>query len=413
MQYNFGVFTFNKYLVEITLLFTLVVHAFRAGIDVNQSTILVIAFLILVFTAVTWFAMNRPNYYRLRIACLILILALVHIFLLIDRIGNRTTNKVSVHDGVIMTEAASKALLSGENPYSVNYRGVLYQEKYPQSVTLRSELNYPYSPGMILMNIPFFWLTDNLFGIVDVRIFFLSLFLLSAFVGALMIREKILFFVIFLLNPLFVPLLYYGANDTLVLFFFVLIAYFLRAKKLVWSTVALGLISATKLLYLPLVPLYFIYMFLGSKGNKFERLINQLTIFVLVNLAIYLPFLIWSPNDLIKSVFLNWLGVGEGSYPVAGYLGIAQILTSFGLVSPQTSFPFFLLAVPFEIIFLFIAYKMIRKSPSLQTLSVLFAFNLILVLLFSRLVQTYYLAFISQILLLATFLGDIKLTRRV
>lgn len=394
----------EQYLLEAVLLFTLVIHIFRSEQITNPLIIFFAAIPLFVFILFSVITIKSKLVKNVRLLVLILILVITNHSILFQKINERKNMKASVHDGVIMTEVSYKALISGRNPYSENLSETLEREKYTD-VSLRPTIHYPYSPLMFLTNVPVFLITDNLFGVLDMRISLVILFFLTAYVGTLMVREKILFLIIFLSNPLFVPLLYYGANDIIILFLFFLLVYFLHIKRETWATIMLGLATGTKLLILPLAPLYFLYLFMSFKKGKTGSLIKQMVIFFLVNLVIHLPFLIWNSRDIANALLSPWIGMGEELYPIAGYFGIAQILTGLGLISKTSSFPFLIFVVPFEAIFLVISFKILKKYLNIQTFSIIFVFNLLLILAFSRIVQTYYLAFISQILLLSSFVG--------
>ena len=396
------------FLLEFALLLILVAYTLRSFQITDQKVIFIAIVLLLAFGVISIFGLNRWKWGRIRIMILVLLIVIVYGFLLQREVKARIAdnNSKSVHDGVILTEASYRALISGENPYSVNFTGTLIGQKYFDS-QIRPTIHYPYSPLMFLTSVPVFFVTERLFGIIDMRITLFVFFLLSAWIGALVVREKILFLILFLLNPLFVPMIFYGANEVILLFFLILVLYFLNGKKTVLASASMGLVAGTKLLFAPVVPLYFIYIFLVHKKDR-KAVILNLKKFLLVSLLIYLPFLIWNSSDTLGALLSPWFGAGEELYPIAGFVGVAQFLTSLGVVTRTSTFPFLILFLPFEIIFLVFSFRFLKKSLSVHILTVLFAFNFILVLAFSRLVQTYYLAFISQILLLSAFVGRDK-----
>src|SRR3989344_5648405 len=379
------------FLLEFALLLILVAHTLRSFQITDQKVIFIAIVLLLAFGVISIFGLNRWKWGRIRIMILVLLIVIVYGFLLQREVKARIAdnNSKSVHDGVILTEASYRALISGENPYSVNFTGTLIGQKYFDT-QIRPTIHYPYSPLMFLTSVPVFFVTERLFGIIDMRITLFVFFLLSAWIGALVVREKILF------------LIFYGANEVILLFFLILVLYFLNGKKTVLASASMGLVAGTKLLFAPVVPLYFIYIFLVHKKDR-KAVILNLKKFLLVSLLIYLPFLIWNSSDTLGALLSPWFGAGEELYPIAGFVGVAQFLTSLGVVTRTSTFPFLILFLPFEIIFLVFSFRFLKKSLSVHILTVLFAFNFILVLAFSRLVQTYYLAFISQILLLSAF----------
>ena len=399
----------NILILESSLLFILVVTLFRSQFIENRIVILLTAILILVFIPLSFFPVKSLHFKNIRFFLLISILIIIQGYMLIKSVGDRRVGQGSVHDGVIVTEVSYRALMSGVNPYSVNFGDDLNREKYFGSVPSYAAVHFPYSPMMLFANMPIFWLSDNLAGFIDMRITLVIFFFLTAFIGTLMVREKTLFLIIFLLNPLFVPLLYYGANDIVILFFFFLQLCFLYFKKQSLATVMLALATGTKLLILPLVPLYFLYLFmLTDKVDRFRFLFKQFLLFTLVNLIVYLPFFIWNSHDLLEDLIFPWIGNGTLSHPIAGFLGVPQIFSRLGLISVDSSFPFIIFLFPLWALFLIFAFIILKKTRNISTLCGLYVINFILCLAFSRLLQTYYLAFISQILLLSAFSKERK-----
>lgn len=399
----------NKKLLEVSTLFIFLVELFRQNGYVNEFVLIISAIFLILFVLLSLFEHLKLFRSKLRFIFLILIILVVHGSFLSEAILTRmnATNDFKVHDGVIITEAAYSAFINGYNPYSISYREVLEKGKYFNfNLPSYAEFSYPYSPMMFIVNIPIFSFSSSVAGFIDMRLTLAIFFFLSALVGLLMIREKILFLILFLLNPLFVPLLYYGANEVILLFFSLLQVYFIYRKKVSLATGALALATGTKLLILPLLPLYFIYIFfLKPKSIRFGFLFKQLLVFSLINLAIYLPFFVWNSSDLLNDLIFPWVGKGDLSHPIAGFLGLPQILSRMGFISASSSFPFFLFIPLIEVCFLIFAFYAFKSSLKLSTLCVFSAINLILIFAFSRLLQVYYVAFLSQILVFASFLG--------
>src|SRR3989344_5215682 len=334
----------NILILESSLLFILVVTLFRSQFIENRIVILLTAILILVFILLSFFPVKSSHFKNIRFFLLISILIIIQGYMLIKSVGDRRVGQGSVHDGVIVTEVSYRALISGVNPYSVNFGDDLNREQYFDDVPSYAAVHFPYSPMMLFANVPIFWLTDNLADFIDMRITLVIFLFLTAMVGALMVQEKILFLIIFLFNPLFVPLLFYGANDVVILFFFFLLLYFLKIRRETLATISLGLATGAKLLILPLAPLYFLYLFmLTNKVDRFRFLFKQFLLFTLVNLIVYLPFFIWNSHDLLDDLVFSWIGSGAKSHPIAGFLGVPQILSRIGLISTDSSFPFFVL----------------------------------------------------------------------
>src|SRR3990167_5699223 len=262
------------FLLEFALLLILVAHTLRSFQITDQKVIFIAIVLLLGFGVISIFGLNRWKWGRIRIMILVLLIVTVYGFLLQREVKARIADNIrkGVHDGEIWTKAYYRALISGENPFSVNFTGTLIGQKYFDT-QIRPTIHYPYSPLMFLTSVPVFFVTERLFGIIDMRITLFVFFLFSAGIVALVVREKIFFF-----------------------FFLILVLYFLNGKKTVLASASMGLVAGTKLLFAPVVPLYFIYIFLVHKKDR-KAVILNLKKFLLVSLLIYLPFLIWNSSD--------------------------------------------------------------------------------------------------------------------
>lgn len=349
---------------------------------------------------------------RIRIWCFLAITILLLGYLFGDKIFVRIHNPevAKIHDGAILTEAAYEAILAGKNPYSVSYQAFFEKDKYLGEIAPHAESHYTYSPTTFLVNIPFSAVTDILFKFKDSRVALLVFFLLVAFVGNLLVKEKLLFGMLFLLNPFFLPSVLFGANDVIPLFFLILTIAFLYHKKIVMATIMLGIATTTKLTVLPFVPLYFLYLFWKiAENERFKLLIKQAFLFVLINLTFYLPFLVWNFGNFIDDVLIYHLQGGVAGRPIAGFLGVPQLLTSFSFISQNSNFPFYLFSLLIGLISLPFFYYLFKKSLKLSILCVSFVIYFILIFSFSRILQTDYLAFLSQVLLFAGFVKDRKI----
>ena len=393
----------NIYLLEASLLFALVINIFRSEHLTNQSIIFFAAILFVAFILFSIIPIKSKLIKNVHFLVLILILVVTNSSILFQKINERKNMKASVHDGVIITEAAYKALISGKNPYSVNFSEELSSQKYKGKIPNHAEERYPYSPILIFMNVPILLLSQS-FGTVDMRITLTVFFFLTAAVGAYYVSQKRLFLIIFLTNPLFVPLLFYGANEILVLFWLFLCLAFLKMGRNTIATIMLALAFGTKLLIFPFIPFYFLCLYFFAKSSsKFKIIIGQIGVFILISLAIYGPFLIWNAQDLTNDLLVSWIKGDDLGHSIVGFIGLPQILMKLGLVGINSKFPFYIFIVPVSILYIIFSYKLLDKFRNLSVLLSLLVIYFLLVFSFSRIIQTYYLAFVSQIMLLSAF----------
>jgi hypothetical protein len=394
----------NKKIFEASVLFILLVNVFRTQSITNLPVMVAIAVSFIFFLGLSLKVFSQFAFSaKIRFLSFAMIIILLYSFLLTDVVFDRIakTNRTLISDAAKVTEVASLALLSGKNPYSIPYHQVFYGPDFLKIPTSTLN-NYPYSPFMFLANIPFLAITANLVQFFDLRIILVIMFLLTAGIVAKITSQKLLFLIMFLLNPIFIPKLFFGTSDVLPLFLIFLCFVFLYFQKVTGATIALALATASKLTALPFVPLYFLYIFrlsLKQQGGL-VRLARQFAVFTLINLVVYLPFLLWNAKDLLEDVFLYHLELR----PIQGFLGLPQLLTSLGLISIESNIPFYLGVFPASFVFLLFAHRIFKKWQDLTAFCVLGVLSFVLFFFFSRVLQTDYLAFLSQILLLGGFL---------
>lgn len=385
-------------LFESSLLFILIISLLRQEQVTSRLFMGVEAILIIIFIAISWIPIKKTlKLVKLRFAVFLGLVLMLVGFLTGQAVLSRLNNPLhKIHDGAIQTEVAYQKLLQGANPYSINYGSFLNS----------AADSYVYSPLTILINAPIFSFTGYFFHFFDIRITLIILFLLSALVILTIVRERILFLTLFLLNPLFLHSVLYGAKDVLMLFFLSLTLIWLKLNRITLATIMVGLGSATKLTFLPFVPLYFIYLYLRLSNNRVKRKLffQQLGIFVATSALFYLPFAIWNWSDLYHDLVLYQFNGGDVGRPIAGFLGVPQLLNYFNFIPGNSSLPFYLILIPSSIIFLLYSFKYLKRSLNIRLLCLIYCGFLLLVLSFSRILQIDYLGYISEVLIIGAFI---------
>lgn len=393
----------NIRLLEASLLLVLLLNFLRVNLVVNPIVLLILALLYISFLilSVDFLAIKSAVKYRIFLFWLIVAIAFSFVIF-------RTDSRLGVHDGAALTKTATSAFMTGQNPYEVSFKNAFEAiDAKPLGVVYN---HYMYSPLMFISNIPanfIFsgWYKGNEF-LITISIFFIF----SSVVASLMVREKMLFLILFLLNPVFVPLTFYGANEAIILFFIIACIVALSYKKITLATILLALALGTKLLAAPFVPLYFIHLWTKTGKLKIKdrnrQLTKQIGIFTVVSLVIYYPFFIWGPDELIGDVIFYHLRGGTESHVIAGFLGVPGVLNNIGLISSNSTFPFYVFQLIIALVALPFFKGILKRSFSVSMLCVAYFFYFSLLLLFSRIIQTSYIAFLSQILLFAVFVGN-------
>lgn len=401
----------NKKVFETTLLFLLVISIFRSQYIADQFMVVLVAVPLVLFILFSLpFKILSSKARWVRPVCFWIIVFAVYGFLLREYLLYRAANGdyAMVHDGVVQTEKATRSFLKGKNPYSISYVDVFQGERfYPEGRPHPLLTRYVYSPMTFLVNVPFFLGENLLFGgKFDLRISLAIFLFLTAMVGSTIVKEKLLFWMLFLLNPLFTHSFFIGANDVLILFFIFSCIAFLYFKKISMATVFLALGFGMKLTIVPFVPLYFLYLvgLLRKKKDRTQIILRQLLIFIGISVLIYLPFILWDAKAFVDDVLLFPLAGGSQGYPITGFLGLPHLLASFDVVSSWTAFPFYIIQILVTLVLLVLMYYVLKRFPKLSVLCVLFVVFFILSFSFSRTFQPNYLDFLSQVLVLGSFI---------
>lgn len=401
----------NERFIESAILFLLVLNMFRAYGFIDQQVIVVVAVPLMVFLLFSAPFFGKTLSQRVRIISFWFIIIFLFWFTVSQQISARIKEGGTriIHDGGVQTEIASMYLMEGKNPYSVSYGNFFKGERFYQGGEPHPVLfSYAYSPLTFIINIPFLLFTNSLFKFVDFRITVLFFFVASSLVGAIIAQKKMLFLILFLLNPLIVHTVFLGTTDVIPLFFVLTSIVALSFKHVTFSTVSLALAVGSKLTAVTFVPLYFLYLFTLFRGEKNWQAIlkRETVIFIGTSLVIYSPFLLWDIKGLISDLIFYTLAGGSNGFPIEGVLGIPAFLVAFGLVSSWSNVPFYFFQIPIVILFLFFAYRLFQRSLNLATLCVSYVLFFIIVFSLSRVFSPNYLDMLSGILLLGGFIYD-------
>lgn len=399
----------NPQILESATLFILLLNLFRSYFLLNVYLLLTVCIPLFLFIILSFDPFFTYRYTKsIRFLCLFLIIILLMVTISREYFIYRLRNPSNpyMHDSVMQTELVTSSFLEGKNPYSITFEKVLKGKRFYFGKEWHPVLkNYVYSPVTFLVNVPFHLITTSFLSFTDSRVALLFFFFFTGVVGSVIVRKKMLFLILFFLNPLFLRSLFIGTNDILVLFFFFLCIGFLKYKKYFWASVFLAIAVGTKLIIAPFIPLYFLYLFqkLRVRKDRYRYLIKQFLLFLVILTIIYLPFFVWDPQALTKSLILFPLAGGNQSYPITGIIGVPQLLTQLGAISSRGTFPFYLFEPIIIFPLLLYANFLFRKSPKLSLLCATYIVIFAITFAFSRVFQPNYLDFLSQILVLAVF----------
>jgi hypothetical protein len=231
------------------------------------------------------------------------------------------------HDGgVIVTGRATEELLAGHNPYTASYAGslrgsaLLIDGTWAENPILN---RYPYSPGTFLVQLPFSAATLALGHAPDTRWLYLLVYVAVA-VGlarwSLRERGDLLVPLFLLANPLFLPFLWQGETDVLLVAGLAGLAWALARDRPVVGAFSLGAALSVKLLLAPFAIVFLAWLAARVRRGELDRpmalrTVGTLALPVAVTAA---PFLLWDARAMLNDVVLYHAGLAPPRYPIGG-----------------------------------------------------------------------------------------------
>jgi hypothetical protein len=322
----------------------------------------------------------------------------------------------NAHDGLLQTEIAMEFLLDGKNPYRENYFGTVMEEwrggEPPWTPTLGPLYHNAYLPGLFVLPLPLYVLSQSLLGWYDQRLFYLATF--AAFLLFLVPsvpkqRHKLAALLATGLNFLFPYFVAEGRNDIVILLFLMITTFLLAKGHTRLASAVLGLAVASKHLAWFFVPFYYIFLMPdGVSRSSVRSVIGQTWPLVITSALLVGPFLLWDAPAFIDDTLLYLTGSTEHSWPIRG-IGFSQLLVAAGLLDVNnTSFPFLVLEALAGIPLFWLLLQYQRHENSLRVLWLNFALFSMVVVYFSRFLHDSYVVFILQALAIAAFLPPVR-----
>jgi hypothetical protein len=231
------------------------------------------------------------------------------------------------HDGgVIVTGKAVEELLAAHNPYTVSYAGslrgsaLLVDGAWTENPILD---HYPYSPGTFLVQVPFAAVALALGFVPDSRWLYLLAYVAVA-VGlarwSLRERGDLLVPLFLLANPLFLPFLWQGETDVLLLAGLAGLAWALARDRPVVGAFALGAALCVKLLLAPFALVFLAWLAARAWRGGLERstALRAAGALALPLAVTAVPFLLWNAGAMLQDVVLFHAGLAPPRYPIVG-----------------------------------------------------------------------------------------------
>ncbi len=230
-----------------------------------------------------------------------------------------------MHDGTLQTEVAARFLLRGQNPYTANYQGTLFDFAYSSTAPLENSAftHLVYPPGMLALAIPFVWLADASGTFVELPVLYVGLAILASLLLVRRLSDPAARSRAMLLtigNPLIMLYPIAGYNDLAVAALLVLTALLTWRRRWVTAGLVFGLAVATKQLAWVAAPLWLVWLWSEQRHDTQLRTGARRAVLaaLAVTVLMYGPFLIWNAPALIEDLVVFPAGTLLGAYPIAG-----------------------------------------------------------------------------------------------
>jgi uncharacterized membrane protein len=310
-----------------------------------------------------------------------------------------------IHDIIIQQEAAIRFIIDGKNPYAVTYFGTPLEQWHYSDKDINPALyHFVMQPFYVLFAMPFYFMSNVLFGFFDGRIPLFILFICLLFLAAKLVKDpsqKLLFIIIFAFNPAMLGYTLEGRSDIFMFAFLFFGLYLLHVKKYFASGIPIALAFAVKQSAWPILPFYFAYLFFKEKNLK--KTLLAISSFAVSFIAVTIPFFLWNPKAFLDSTIFYLSGNTEHSYPISGY-GLGKLLESFGFIKDiYASYPFYIWQFIICIPLLFFLIKYLRKHSNVKTLILLYGIFLFVFWYLSRYFNNSHLGYLSLVFITAYF----------
>lgn len=264
-----------------------------------------------------------------------------------------------IHDTPLQIEAATDALLQGQNPYATDYidtplarwpyyNGPMWSSNWAEPPPPEARVNpaiyhVAYLPFTLLIALPAKFLTTLTIGWFDGRWTNLLAYLFTLWLLSRLVREpghRLALLILIGLNPLLIPFVIEGRNDILVFSLLLAAVVAWHEERPLASAIWLGLALATKHVAILFLPFYLLLLWRECAPHRrpLVALTRRLLPTVVTALALILPFFVWDWRAFLDDTVGYISGALPSSYPLSG-IGIGGIAVVMGWV-PNAGAPF-------------------------------------------------------------------------
>ena len=322
-----------------------------------------------------------------------------------------TTHPIyKVHDIIIQQEAAVYFLLHGRNPYDTTYFDTALLEWHYSDTEINPALyHFVMEPFYLLFAVPFYLISNRLFGFFDGRIPLFFLFFALLFMAGKLVKDKskkLLFIILLAFNPAMLGYTLEGRSDIFMFAFLFLGLYLLHRKKYLIAGLPIALAFTVKQSVWPLLPFYFAFIYF--KNKSISMTLKDISIFIVTFISIILPFFLWDPKAFLDSTLFYLSGNITHGYPISGY-GWGMILTQIGIIKDANQYyPFQIWQVLVGIPLAVILIKNLKNNLTVGRLILIYGIFLFVFWYFSRYFNNSHLGYLSLVFITAYFWPEEK-----
>lgn len=320
-------------------------------------------------------------------------------------VRHKTHPSYMIHDIIIQQESAIRFLLHGRNPYATTYFDTpLAQWHYSDKDENPALYHFVMEPFYLLFAIPFYLVSNQLFGFFDGRMPLFFLFFAMLFMAGRLVKDKskkLLFIILLAFNPAMLGYTLEGRSDIFMFAFLFFGLYFLHIKKYFIAGIPIALAFAVKQSVWPLLPFYFAYVVF--KNKNLSKTLQDLFPFAVTFVAIILPFFLWDTKAFLDSTLFYLSGNTTHGYPISGY-GLGMILYQMGIIKDTNQYyPFQIWQAIFGIPLAIILIKNLKNNLNVSRLILAYGIFLFVFWYFSRYLNNSHLGYLSIVFITAYF----------
>ena len=310
-----------------------------------------------------------------------------------------------IHDIIIQQEAAVYFLLHGKNPYSTTYFNTpLVLWRYSDKDVNPALYHFVMEPFYLLFAIPFYLVSNRLFGFFDGRIPLFFLFFSLLLLAGNLVKDKtqkLLFIILLAFNPAMLGYTLEGRSDIFMFAFLFLGLFLLHKKRFSIAGIPIGLAFAIKQSAWPLLPFYFAFLYF--KNKKSLKFLKEIIPFLVTFIAITFPFFLWDKKAFLDSTVFYLSGNISNGYPISGY-GLSMLLHQLGTIKDiHQYYPFQIWQIIFGVPLVIVLIIYLKKSATVARLILVYGIFLFIFWYLSRYFNNSHLAYLTVVFITSYF----------